>query len=400
MAKYIDIIPSKSFGHRALIAASLAGKKTRVVCKVTSDDIAATKKCLAAMEEGKEEMEVGESGTTLRFLIPIMGALGKRAVFLTEGRLADRPLSPLREALVEHGMSISENGTSPIVVSGKLRPGLFRIRGDVSSQFISGLLMALPLLDEDSVVEVDGELQSSRYVDITLSVLRDFGIQIDVSSGISISYHVKGGQKYKGPDVYQVEGDWSSAAFWLTAGAIGSEAITVGNLNLNSLQGDRRIADILKQFGAKVTLGQNSVTVSPGHLSGSRIDVSGIPDLAPELAVLAVSAQGPSEIVNAGRLRLKESDRIRSITTVMKELGADIIEGRDSILVGGTGGRKIRGGEVDSFNDHRIAMMAAVASLITENPVRIRRSACVRKSYPGFFKDMKVLGLDGNVRAK
>lgn len=400
MMNRIDIIPSKSYAHRALICAALSPKKTRVICRLHSEDVEATRRCLEALSRGEEGMECGESGSTLRFLVPVVGALGRTAVFYTKGRLPKRPMSPLREELEAHGMTLSEEGESPLTVSGRLRPGLFRLPGNVSSQFVSGILLALPLLEEDSTIEILGELQSAHYVDMTVAVMRDFGIEVEVQSGPGISYHVSGRQQYHGGEKYVVEGDWSSAAFWLTAAAIGDRPLTVGNLNLNSLQGDRRIADLIKQFGAHVAAGDGCVTVSPGKMSGSVVDVSDIPDLAPAIALLGAAASGTTKIANAERLRLKESDRLSGIADVLSALGGDVIESRDSLLIGGQDGRPLEGGVIDPKNDHRIAMMAAVASLICRNPVRIKGSACVAKSYPGFFRDLKKLGLDKNVRAE
>lgn len=398
--KKIDIIPSKSYAHRALICAALSPKKTNVICRLNSADVEATRKCVRALKAGEQKMECGESGSTFRFLVPVAGALGRDVYFYTEGRLTERPMSPLLDELEAHGMEFSETGKSPLRVSGQLRPGTFRLAGNVSSQFVSGLLFALPLLEGDSVIEIKGELQSAHYVDMTMAVLRDFGIDVEMTNGLGLTFKVPGNQTYQGGDRYVVEGDWSSAAFWLTAGAVGDEPITVGNLNLNSLQGDRRIAELLKQFGADVEYGKNSVTVSPRVMNGSMVDVSGIPDLAPEIAVLGVTASGTTKIANAARLRLKESDRLSAIAEVLSALGGDVIESRDSLLIGGIGRHHLRGGVVDSHNDHRIAMMAAICSIICENPVRIKGSGCVKKSYPGFFRDMKKLGLDKNVLAR
>ena len=247
----IDIIPSKSDAHRALICAALSTKPCQVICQAESKDIAATRKCLEAVKDGREEMYCGESGSTLRFLLPVMGALGHKASFYPEGRLPERPLSPLYEELIAHGCRLSPQGSVPFTIEGQLTSGTYHIPGDVSSQYISGLLFALPVLAGDSRIVVKGVLQSKSYVDMTVKVLMDFGIEIiETAEG----YLVPGGQAYQGPENYQVEGDWSNGCFWLAAGALLPEGIRVKGLNPHSLQGDKQILEILAQFGAVVNI--------------------------------------------------------------------------------------------------------------------------------------------------
>lgn len=398
IVKTIDIIPSKSYAHRELIAAALAGKGS-VLCDYPSDDINATRACVKALADPAPVLPCGESGSTLRFLLPIAGALGKKARFETRGRLTERPLSPLYEELAAHGMKLGPQGTSPLETGGMLRPGQYTIPGNVSSQFITGLLMALPLLAGDSSIRITGNLESAGYVDITLDVLRRFGILWDAEKhpGETI-YRIAGPQKYQSPGDLTVEGDWSGAAFWICAGAIGSEPLGIRGLDMDSCQGDRRIVDIARAFGAEVSMEQDILVTKPSRLVGQTIDVSDVPDLAPAIAVLGAFAEGETWITGAGRLRLKESDRIRSIVSCLRDLGADAEEGEDRIRIQGASGSPLSGGCVDGAGDHRIVMMAAVMSLKTDRLVIINGKNAVAKSYPGFFQVMKELGIDGNVR--
>lgn len=397
--RHIEIIPSKSDAHRALICAALSdltsGRACQVVCSSTSQDIEATAKCLAALETGRSQMYCGESGSTLRFLLPVMGALGYRAEFYPEGRLPERPLSPLYEELESHGCRLSPQGSVPFVIEGQLKPGFFRIPGDVSSQYISGLLFALPLLEEESRIVIEGELQSRPYVEMTIRVLRDFGIEIlPVDDG----YRVPGGQRYGAPPVYQVEGDWSNGCFWLAAGALVPGGVCVSGLNPDSLQGDKEILRLLSRFGARTEVSAEGIAVMPDTLCGIEIDASQIPDMVPILAVIACGAKGKTTIKNAGRLRIKESDRLASVSQVLAGLGADITELAEGLEILGTG--RLAGGTADSWGDHRIAMMAAIASLICDGPVTITGSQAVKKSYPDFFRILEEAGLGENIERK
>ncbi len=363
-------IASKSDAHRALICAALSKNNCKVVMDTTSEDIEATKRCLEAWKKGEKKMYCQESGSTFRFLLPVMGALGFPAEFYPEGRLPQRPLSPLYEEMVKHGCTLSPQGQVPFSVRGKLQAGEFQIPGNVSSQYISGLLFALPLLEQDSTIYISGELQSRDYIEMTLHTLKNFGIFIEEKEN---GYFVAGGQKYQREEEYQVEGDWSNAAFWLVSGAFLLEGIEVEGLQMDSPQGDKKIIEILKKFGAKVTVKEDSVQVSQGKLQGTEIQGSQIPDMIPALAVLAVAAKGETRITNAERLRLKESDRLKSITQVIRTLGGNITELEDGLIIHGTG--TLIGGEVDSHGDHRIAMMAAIASLICKEQVGVKKAS-------------------------
>lgn len=394
--KTIEIISSKSDAHRALICGALSKNPCHVSYKGTSKDIEATEACLRALKEGASDMHCGESGSTLRFLLPVMGALGHCASFHMEGRLPQRPLSPLYEELEKHGCALSPQGEVPLTIAGQLQPGIFTLPGNVSSQYISGLLFALPLLEGDSDIQIQGFLESAPYVDMTTTTLTQFGIIVEKTE---YGYHIPGGQIYTAPAFYKVEGDWSNACFHLAAGALTEGGITVTGLNPDSLQGDRAILDILKEMGASVEVTPESISVTPGKvLRGTQIDVSQIPDMTPILSVLALAAQGTTEIRNAGRLRIKESDRLTAITETLTALGGHIEEQAEGLII--HGGHSLEGGIIDTHNDHRIAMMAAAASLISDGTVTIRGAQAVEKSYPDFFDVWKEAGLDGKLERK
>ena len=408
----LKVIPSKSDAHRAMICAALAEIQSglngdgacKIICDETSKDMDATAKCLEALKEalsggpgaaepdfrgekpGEAEqakpavLMCGESGSTLRFLLPVTAALGVSGDFMPEGRLPQRPLSPLYEEMTAHGCKMSPQGSVPFKVRGKLRPGKYTLPGNVSSQYITGLLLALPLLEGDSVIEVATPLESAAYVDMTLKVMRDFGMDIGVSGGERPKYMIKGGRRYSAPPVYEVEGDWSNAAFWLAAGALTEEGVKCRGLRGDSVQGDKAVADILKAMGANVETGEDFVAVKRGRLHGITVDA------------------GETHIVNAGRLRIKESDRLSSITDVLTGLGADVTELKDGLVIRGKG--SLEGGKADGHNDHRIVMMASVASLISMKPVTIEGAEAVGKSYPAFFDRMREMGLDGNLILK
>jgi len=384
----VKSIASKSQAHRLLICAALADSETVVSYAETSDDIEATAHCLAAIRRGDSDLNVRESGSTLRFMLPVCCALGIDATFHMSGRLPERPMTPLLDALREHGCTFSGVGSDCLKSSGQLSSGTFNLPGNISSQFISGLLLALPLLDGDSRINVEGREESGSYINMTIDALNIFGIEIGRGDG---SYQVKS-QQYQSPGKVIVEGDWSNAAFWLCAGAIGMGAVTCTNLNLNSSQGDMAVTRLLEAFGAEVTYGRDSVTVMPSRekLRGIRIDAEDTPDLVPVIAAVAAVAAGETVIYNAARLRIKESDRLRAVSETLSTLGADITETPDGLLIKGM--ESLKGGVVSSFGDHRIAMTAAVASCVCKEPVTINGAEAVDKSYPGFFRDFESLG--------
>lgn len=373
----ISAIASKSMAHRLMICASLAKEKTEISCATTSKDMEATAACLSAMKQGGR-LPCGESGSTLRFLLPVAAALGLTAEFHMEGRLPQRPLFPLDRELEAHGITLSRPKEEILAISGQLTPGNYTLPGDVSSQYISGLLLALPLLDGPSTLTVTGKVESAPYIEMTLSAMKTFGVTVERREH---TYYIVP-QTYESPGCVTVEGDWSNAAFWLCAGALG-KPVTVTGLNMESLQGDKAVCDILARFGAKVEQAVGKVTVSPAPLTAIDIDAAEIPDLVPVLAVVAAAAEGTTRIYNAGRLRLKESDRLQTVAQMLTALGGKVEEQADGLVITGTA---LTGGTVDSCNDHRIAMAAAVASALC--PVTVTTAEAVNKSYPQFWEDL------------
>ncbi|MCI8609069.1 MAG: 3-phosphoshikimate 1-carboxyvinyltransferase [Firmicutes bacterium] len=399
----VQVIESKSFAHRLMLAAALAeamtGQKTEVRMSNGSEDIQATRRVIRGLSNREAELDCGESGTTLRFSLPICGALGlrERTIFTGRGRLMERPMEPLLKAMEPHGVKV-EHEDGHMALTGKLTPGNYTIAANVSSQYISGLLFALPLLSQNSSLRLEGQVESRPYIDITLSVLRQFGIEID-EDAVQNTFFIKGGQRYQSPGCVDVEGDWSNAAFWLAAGALGDGGpVRVTGLNLQSVQGDRQICRVLRQFGASVIeeedgLGSGRVTVSRPKeqtLHPTSIDVKDIPDLVPMISVVAAAARGDSKIYNAGRLRLKESDRLITTAAMVRALGGQVEEGADYLLIHGTGS-KLAGGMVEGSGDHRIVMSAAIGAALCRNPVTILGAEAVNKSYPGFFQEREKL---------
>ena len=329
---------------------------------------------------GAKALHCGESGSTLRFLIPVCGALGESVVFKMEGRLSERPLSPLDEVLTAHGMTLERIGTE-LHCAGRLTGGEFEIAGNVSSQFISGLLFALPLLNSDSTLTVTGKLESSAYIAMTENALRQSGIKFTKNDNV---YTIPGRQRYHLSEACTVEGDLSNAAFFLCMGALSDEGVTVQNIPEHTSQGDKRIIDILRLFGADVAVSGDSVTVKKGRLTACTVDAAEIPDLVPVVSTVAAAAEGDTHIINAARVRLKESDRLMTTATLLRSLGASVEELPDGLII--HGGRPLHGGTIDSFNDHRIAMSAAVAACICTDPVTVTGCECVNKSFPRFWE--------------
>ncbi len=401
---------SKSYTHRAVIAAALAEGKSVIENALDSDDTAATIEAMQALGAkikwagkakllvtgidirkafAKEPINCRNSGSTMRFLIPLL-ALARRASVLDayEG-LRKRPMGPVIGALAT--VRIDSNGGYPPlkIHPGKL-PALIKIGGNTSSQFITGLLFALPLEESDSKIIITTELESRPYIDITLDVLKEFGIEVKHTDDFR-KFEIAGGQAYA-PKKYRIHSDFSGMAFPLVAGAIAGN-VTVTGVTFRTKQGDRKIIGILKQMGADISLdkkrGSIAVSCKKG-LGAVKIDAGDIPDLVPVLAVACAYARGMSLIYNAGRLRIKESDRLNAIAEGLKKMGAKVIEKLDSLEI--EGGNQLRGAEVDSCNDHRIAMALAVAALGAEGKTVIRGAECVAKSYPNFFLDLKRLG--------
>lgn len=407
----VQAIASKSVAHRYLIAAALSDKEVFVGCHSVSEDILATVNCLKAMGAGiirkdngflvtpidrktidnaKKQLPCNESGSTIRFLIPVVAALGINGEFLKKGSLVSRPLKPLDEEMEKKGSTLREKEGGIVAVEGKLKPGIFTLPGNVSSQYITGLLFALPILDEDSEIRITTSLQSEDYVKITVDTLKDFGISVIYEKNC---FYIKGKQVYTVNNEPNVEGDWSNAAFFMTGAAIAKSEIIYSNLNGMSLQGDKAVVDILRKMGARIETKEDTYYIKGDKLKATKIDAKPIPDLVPILALAASVAEGETVIYNAERLRIKESDRLRTVYETLSALGADVEEKEAGLVIRGK--EKLKGGKVSSFNDHRIAMMAAIASVICEEEVVITQAEAVNKSYPGFFEDLKKLG--GNV---
>jgi 3-phosphoshikimate 1-carboxyvinyltransferase len=331
-----------------------------------------------------------ESGTTLRFLIPVAALCDRETVFEGRGRLLARPMdvydTVFSSTLVEFSHDFRQ-----VRVRGPLKSGVFTLPGDVSSQFVSGMLIALPLVSGDSEIRILSNLESKQYVGMTVDVMRRFGVEIDEKNNIpedsvaGSSYFIRGNQRYK-PVEYVVEADYSQAAFFLCAAALGRDVGCAGLLK-DSVQGDSIILSVLEKMGANITWNQGVVSVSAEKLGGLTFDAGENPDLVPPLAALSCFAEGTSKIINAGRLRIKESDRIHALAVELSKLGADVCEGPGSLTINGK--TSLRGGDVDAHNDHRIAMAMALASIRCEGQVRISGWSSVNKSYPAFWDDFE-----------
>ncbi|MBE7081307.1 MAG: 3-phosphoshikimate 1-carboxyvinyltransferase [Clostridiales bacterium] len=379
----VEAIASKSFAHRILICDFLSGNNLRKEFNgFCSKDILATYNCLSDIKSGKRVLDCDESGSTLRFLLPLCAGLGGEFTFLGRGRLLSRPNTELLNSLSKNGISFEENKDN-IKIWGKLKAGEIEIRGDISSQYVSGLIMALATLDSDSKIILTSPLASKPYVDITLSVLKGYGIKVQSTD---YGYFIKGSQKFSGS--LDAEGDWSNMAFYLVLGAING-GITVSGLNLQSVQGDKKILDILKSANADITVGENQITVSKSQLNGFSMDANDCPDLVPICAVLGALASGKTIIHNIERLRLKESDRVFSTIEMLKSFGIKAEEKESSMIIYGG---KASGGVVNSFNDHRIVMSSAVLGAVACGESKILDAGAVNKSYPTFFDDFKSVG--------
>ena len=410
----IEIPPSKSYSHRAVIAAALAesGKKSKIDNLKFSVDITTTtdimenwgakiKRFESALEiignDGKvvpkdKYVQCNESGSTIRFLIPIGITDENELIFDGNGKLVDRPLDSYYRIFDKQGIFYkNENGKLPLTVNGKLKAGNYEIDGNISSQFITGLLYALPLLDGDSKLTINKNLESKGYIDLTLEILKLAGIEI-VNNDYK-SFDIRGNQIYK-PFNYTVEGDYSQVAFWIVAGIISANKdneVKCLHVNKNSLQGDKEIIEIVERMGANLEILDDYVIVKPSKTKGTVIDISQCPDIAPILTVLAALSEGETRIINGERLRIKESDRITSIKTELNKLGANVTEEGDSLIIQGV--ERFAGGvTVNAWNDHRIAMSLAIASTRCEKEIILEEAESVRKSYPHFWDDFVKMG--------
>ncbi|MGJ4850562.1 3-phosphoshikimate 1-carboxyvinyltransferase [Bacillota bacterium Meth-B3] len=407
----VDAPPSKSLMHRAVLLSALAGGKSQIAPVTLSEDIRATLSAVRALGarwtlngdaltvmggargaragEGLALIDCAESGSTLRFLVPIALALGRGARFVGRGRLNQRPMEPYERICRAQGIAY-ERREGPVLdlrVEGQLKSGAFELPGDVSSQFVSGLLMALPLLRDDSTIRLTSELESRGYIGLTLDAMKAFGVKVQRPN--ERLFKVPGKQRYRARD-YHVEGDYSQAAVFLCAAALGHGA-RVRGLPQNTLQGDQAVLSYLMRMGAQVWERDGISGACSGELHGAVIDGRDCPDILPILALAGALAEGETRIVNAARLRLKESDRIAATCEALSALGARAKETEDGMVVEGV--KRLRGGvTVGCAGDHRIAMLLAVAALHADAPVTLTGVECLNKSYPNFFKDFQALG--------
>jgi len=410
----INIPPSKSMSHRAVICAGLADGVSEIENVVFSEDIAATLEAMAEMgttvlsPQGRVEdseprtiklkgtpnlkmngdtIHCRESGSTLRFLIPLASKTGDLVTFTGQGKLGERPLDVYYQIFEEQGIQYqTEGGFLPLTLKGSLQPGTYQLKGNISSQFISGLMFLLPLLDGDSKIIVTTELESRGYVDLTMEVQAKFGVE--VKNNDYREFTILGNQTYQNTR-YRIEGDYSQAAFWIVAATLGEEIVCL-DLNPDSRQGDKAILDIVQKMGASIQHEIDGIRVQPTPTQATVIDAGQCPDLVPILTVLASLSKGTTQIINAGRLRIKESDRLKAMATELNKLGAKVQEMEEGLLIQGV--ERLHGGTVDSWNDHRIAMALAVASIRCTQPVTLTGFEAVKKSYPHFWTDFAKLG--------
>ncbi|MDM8533849.1 3-phosphoshikimate 1-carboxyvinyltransferase [Clostridiaceae bacterium HSG29] len=413
----VNIPPSKSLSHRAIIAASLSEGESIIENIILSDDIKATINAMKSfgveIEEIKGErykliingknklklnnniVDCSESGSTLRFLIPFFTLLNDEVVFIGKNKLIERPLDPYYKIFDKQKINYENNlGNLPLKISGELKAGKYEIDGDISSQFITGLMYVLPLLNDDSEIIINKKLESKSYVDLTIDVLKKFNIEIENENNEYRKFKIKGNQKYTKRN-YKVEGDYSQAAFWITASLIGNDVLIKG-LDENSIQGDIAILKIIEDMGAKYEFKNDILIIKNENiLKNIEIDVNDCPDLVPILVVLASFSKGKCKIINAKRLRLKESDRLKAISSEINKLGGNIIEFDDGLEV-----YPINKGiksEVKSFNDHRIAMALSIFSTRVNGNIILNGETAINKSYPDFYKDFIKLGGEINV---
>jgi 3-phosphoshikimate 1-carboxyvinyltransferase len=403
----VEAPPSKSYTHRMLIAALLSNGKTVIEKPLVSDDTLATLEAIKAfgahmeqknglwevegqplLETPEKPINCRESGTTLRFMIPVAALAHGKTTFVMGPSLSKRPIKPLLQSLSDLGVKTKHNPSSVVVYGGGIEGGETAIRGDISSQFISGLLFACPRAKKDTQISLTNPVESKGYIDMTVEVLCEHSVKVEVSKDYRI-IRIPSEQDYK-PFKHKVPGDFSSAAYLLAAAAITSSKIRIYNLDYTSKQGDKAILEILRQTGVNVHVGENHVEVHGAIKNPINIDASDIPDLVPACTAIACYAVGMSEIRNAGRLRYKESDRLAALYTEFKKMGADItVKGGNLIIMGPC---ELNGAVINPHNDHRIAMACAVAALGAKGDSTIMNAECVSKSYPNFFRDLSLLG--------
>ena len=395
----ITIPPSKSLAHRAIICACLAPGRSVISNIDYSVDIRATIEGMrhlgASIKEDKDTLFIDgietfqydgdvvnchESGSTLRFFLPLFSLTGKRATFSGSKRLIERPQNVYEIDFVR---------TYPnIIIDGRLKPGELTLKGNVSSQFITGLLFALPLLEADSKIHIEPPFESRSYVDLTIQMLKRFQIIVEYEDAYTLA--IKGNQQYQPTDVL-VEGDYSQLVFWASLGVLNHSVETHG-LDLHSLQGDKKTIDIFQSMNAGIKVLDDGYQFCPGTLNGTVIDLNDCPDLGPMLFALATQANGKTTFQNAGRLRIKESDRIEAMETELKKLGCSISSTFGTVTI--TGPVKLQGNvTLHGHNDHRIVMALSILATIADEPITIDDAQAISKSYPGFFKDLASCGI-------
>ncbi|NCA92251.1 3-phosphoshikimate 1-carboxyvinyltransferase [bacterium] len=396
----VFIPSSKSVSHRWLICAALSNKESVIRGNLRGDDLEATADCLRTLgakiefldscvkvtpidkKIPKASFNVRESGSTLRFLLPIAAALGVETDFVMAGRLKDRPISPLLSVIGEKGITYNN---SPLKISGKLLHGEYKIDASISSQFISGLMFALPLLEGDSEIIMLGDVVSVGYINITLSVLSQCGIIIEKTD---YGYYIMGGQSYTIPDNAIAEGDWSSCAFFAVLGALNGD-ICIHNLHIGSQQGDKEVVELLKEAHADITVKEDSLRIKKSKLKSIRFSAQEVPDLIPAMAIALSCASGTSIIDDVERLKDKESDRLLAVIDMLDSFGIKSYYKNSSLFIEGG---VLQGGKVNGYHDHRIVMSATVGALIAKGESIISDKESINKSYPDFFEDIKRVG--------
>jgi len=421
LAGVVKAPPSKSYTHRAIMVAGLASGVSRIRDPLLSADPLASVDAVRAAgakveiadgdDHGDVEgdllitgtggrvnapnslVDVRNSGTTIRIMATVFSLCDQVVTLTGDESIRKRPMQPILSALEQLGVRTTATfERAPLSVRGPIKPGECNILGDVSSQFISGLLMTLPLLDGDSAINVTTELRSKPYIDLTLDVMERFGVSVEKEDGAYRKFNIKGNQKYKAAD-YTVEGDYSGAAFLLGAAALTDSDVTVENLFASSRQGDKKIVSILKSMGAKVKASGNSIHVvgsGQDELDGIDIDLSQTPDLLPIVAVLGAAAKGVTRIFNVEHARIKECDRIAAMAQGLKAMGADVEEKQDGLVI--QGGKPLKGARINTFKDHRIIMAFAVAGMLAGGETVIEDAEHVDVSFPHFVEAMKTLG--------
>lgn len=402
----ITIPPSKSLAHRAIICACLAPGRSVISNIDYSVDIRATIEGMrhlgASIKEDKDTLFIDgietfqydgdvvnchESGSTLRFFLPLFSLTGKRATFSGSKRLIERPQNVYEMLFQEQGIDFVRTYPN-IIIDGRLKPGELTLKGNVSSQFITGLLFALPLLEADSKIHIEPPFESRSYVDLTIQMLKRFQIIVEYEDAYTLA--IKGNQQYRPTDVL-VEGDYSQLVFWASLGVLNHSVETHG-LDLHSLQGDKKTIDIFQSMNAGIKVLDDGYQFCPGTLNGTVIDLNDCPDLGPMLFALATQANGKTTFQNAGRLRIKESDRIEAMETELKKLGCSISSTFGTVTI--TGPVKLQGNvTLHGHNDHRIVMALSILATIADEPITIDDAQAISKSYPGFFKDLASCGI-------